>query len=107
MRRVACVLALAAVCSAIMSAQEAASPQTARQALLEMFFSKTPGTLVRHLPAATLADLEKSGAMASLQSYSLLASQLQTQGQNFQIFETGSVLLSGEDPKTGQKIEVM
>ncbi len=87
-----------------MSAQNV--PQTARQALLEMFFSKTPGTMVKHLPTATLAALEKSGAMANLQQYSLLASQMQAQGHNFQTFETGSVLLSGEDPKTGQKLEV-
>jgi hypothetical protein len=91
------------VCTAV-SAQETA--QTARQALLEMFFSKTSGTFVKHLPAATRETLENSGAMASLQQYSLLASQIQTQGQNFQTFETGTVLLSGEDPKTGQKIEV-
>ena len=88
------------------AAQEVATPQTARQALLEMFFSKTPGTLIKHLPTATRTALEKSGAMAGLQQYSLLASQLQTQGQNFQTFETGSVLLSGEDPKTGQKIDI-
>jgi len=80
--------------------------QTARQALLEMFFSKTPGTLVKHLPAATLAALEKSGAMANLQQYSLMANQVQSQGQNLQTFETGSILLSGENPKTGQKFEV-
>lgn len=106
MRRVACVLAMAAVCSTITSAQEAGAPQTARQALLEMFFSKTSGTFVKHLPAATLAALEKSGAMASLQSYSLLASKFQTQGTIYQTFETGSVLLSGEDPKTGQKVDI-
>ena len=106
MRRVACVLAVAAMCSTITSAQEAGAPQTARQALLEMFFSKTSGTFVKHLPAATLAALEKSGAMASLQSYSLLASKFQTQGTNYQTFETGSVLLSGEDPKTGQKVDI-
>lgn len=83
-----------------------AAPQTARQALLEMFFSKTPGTLVKHLPMTTRTALEKSGALASLQQYSVMASQLQTQGQNVQTFETGSVLLSGEDPKTGQKVEI-
>jgi len=107
MPRIAWVLAVLAIGGAVLFGQEAASPQTARQALLEMFFSKTPGTLVKHLPVATRAALEKSGAMANLQQYSLLATQLQTQGQNYQTFETGSVLLSGEDPKTGQKIEVM
>ena len=106
MRRVLSVLAVAAICSSALSGQEGSTPQTARQALLEMFFSKTPGTLVKHLPAVTRAALEKSGALANLQHYSLSASQLQTQGTNFQTFETGSVLLSGEDPKTGQKLEV-
>jgi len=106
MRRVVGVLAIAAMLSAALSAQEVSTPQTARQALLEMFFSKTPGTFVKHLPAVTSAALEKSGALANLQQYSLLTSQLQTQGTNFQTFETGSVLLSGEDPKTGQKLEV-
>ena len=106
MRRVVCVLAMAAMWSAAVSAQEASTPQTARQALLEMFFSKTSGTFAKHIPAVTLAALEKSGALTNLQQYSLLAGQLQTQGTNFQTFETGSVLLSGEDPKTGQKLEV-
>ncbi len=106
MRRVVCVLAVAAMWSAPVAAQEASTPQTPRQALLEMFFSKTSGTFAKHLPAVTLAALEKSRALANLQQYSLLAGQLQTQGTNFQTFETGSVLLSGEDPKTGQKVEV-
>ena len=87
-------------------AQQNSAPQTARQALLEMFFSKEPGTFAKHLPVATRTALEQSGAMANLQSYSLLMSQMQTQNQNFQTFETGSVLLSGEDPKTGQKVEI-
>jgi hypothetical protein len=83
-----------------------AAPQTARQALLEMFFSKTPGTLVKHLPMATRTALEKSGALTSLQQYATMASQLQTQGQNVQTYETGSVLLSGENPQTGEKVEI-
>lgn len=104
MRIIAYVLAAVGFCSTAVSAQE--TPQTARQALLEMFFSKTPGTFVKHLPAATRDVLEKSGALANLQQYSLLAGQMQAEGQNLQTFETGSVLLSGENPKTGQKIEV-
>ena len=83
------------------------APQTARQALTEMFFSKQPGTFLKHLPAATRDALEKSGVLGSLQQYSLLAGQLQAQGKNFQTFEAGPVLLSTEDPKTGQKSEVV
>jgi len=104
MRKIVYSLTVIVLSSTLMAQQ--AAPQTARQALLEMFFSKTPGTLVKHLPAVTRAALEKSGAMAGLQQYSLLVSQVQAQGQNYQTFETGPVLLSGQDPKTGQKIEI-
>lgn len=97
---------LLALLNATLMAQQAPPPQTARQALLEMFFSKTPGTFIKHLPAATLEALQKSGAMANLAQYSMIASQLQANEKNFQIFETGSVLLSGEDPKTGQKVDI-
>lgn len=106
MRRVLFGVLLMAMCAAASAAQQSPAPQTARQALLEMFFSKTSGTFVKHLPDATRAALEKSGAMASLQQYSLMASQFQAQGQKLQTFETGSVLLTGEDSKTGQKVEV-
>jgi hypothetical protein len=106
MRTIALSLTLIITLSAGLSAQQSATPQTPRQALLEMFFSKTPGTLVKHLPLATQAALEKSGEMATLQQYSALASQFQSQGQTMQTFETGPLLLTGEDSKTGQKIEI-
>jgi hypothetical protein len=106
MRRVVLPLAAVILWAGILCAQTNTTPQTARQALLEMFFSKTPGTFLKHLPLATRAALEKSGALASLQQYSMMASQLQTQGQNVQTFETGSLLLTTENPKTSQKIEI-
>lgn len=105
MRRIAVCLALATVCGAGLEAQQATAPQTARQALMEMF-NKTPGTFVKHLPAVTRAALEKSGALAQIQQYSLMVSQMQTQGQNLQTFESGPVMLAAEDPKTGQKVEI-
>jgi len=102
-----CGWAVAALlCAVNVWAQTDGTPQTARQALIEMFFSKTPGTFVKHLPAVTTAALEKSGALANMQQFSLLATQMQTQGKNFQTFETGPVLLSSEDAKTGQKSEM-
>jgi hypothetical protein len=82
------------------------SPHTARQALVEMFFSKTSGTLVKHLPTATLSALDKSGALAALEQYSLLAGQFQAKGKNFESFETGSLLLVADDPQSGQKFEI-
>ncbi|MGA2694463.1 MAG: hypothetical protein ABSE92_00280 [Terriglobales bacterium] len=81
--------------------------QTARQALMEMFFSKQPGTFLNHLPAATRTMLEQSGALANLQQYSLLTAQIQTQSNNFQTFESGRILLTGVNPQTGQKVDVV
>jgi hypothetical protein len=106
MRRIGFSLGVIALYVCSSAAQQNTGPQTARQALLEMFFGKTPGTFVKHLPLATRAALEKSGAMASLEQYSMMARQFQTQGQSLQTFDTGAVLLTGADPKTGDKIEI-
>jgi hypothetical protein len=83
------------------------APQTARQALIEMFFSKTTGTFAKHLPAATLSTLDKSGALEKLQAYSLLARQYQTKEKTLETFETGSVLLAADNSQTGQKFEML
>lgn len=83
------------------------APQTARQALMEMFFSKEPGTFLKHLPAATRAALDKSGAPAGLPPYSMMMGQLQSQGKSLQTFEAGPILMAVDDAKTGQKFEVV
>ena len=106
MRKMVCCFGLIVAGLGMVSAQTTAAPQTARQALMEMFFSKTPGTFVKHLPAVTRAALEKSGAMASLQQYSQMATQFPTDGQNVQTFETGPILLEGLNPKTGDKVQI-
>jgi hypothetical protein len=90
--------------SAKTGTQEA--PQTARQALMEMFFSKEPGTFLKHLPAATRAALDKAGALPGLQQYSMMAGQMQTQGKSLQTFEAGPIFMALDDPKTGQKFAV-
>lgn len=84
-----------------------ATTQTARQALLEMFFSKQQGTFVEHLPAATRAMLEQSGVLANLQQYSVLASQVQAQNNNLRTFDSGRVLLTTQNPQTGQRVDVV
>ncbi len=106
LRRVISLIVVIVCAAGSWAEQSEAASQTARQALLEMFFSKTPGTFVKHLPIATHTALENSGALARLQQYSLMANQLQTHGQNFQTFEAGPVMLSGEDPKTEQRFEI-
>jgi hypothetical protein len=102
-------VALSALAGAPASAQSSEvpnRPQTARQALIEMFFSKTPGTLAKHLPAVTLSALEKSGALGTLQQYSALAGQFQTKGKTFETFDSGSVMLAAEDTQSGQRFEM-
>lgn len=80
--------------------------QTARQALIEMIFSKTPGSFAKHLPVVTVSTLEKSGALAQLQQYSALAGQVQAQGAAFETFDSGPLLLSVNDPKSEKKFEI-
>lgn len=103
---VGCCAFLAA--AALAAAQPA--PQTARQALIEMFFSKTPGTLEKHLPEAMQVALKKakagSGASA-LDTFALIAGQLQANGQEFQTFEAGPILLSVENPHENSKFEIV
>jgi hypothetical protein len=75
---------------------------------MEMFSGKQ-GSFMKHLPAATLAAMEKSGALATLQQYSALAGHIQTQkaeGSSFETFETGAVMLTAADAK-GQKFEIV
>jgi hypothetical protein len=109
MRKIAnlMVFTLLAAAAWAQSPETTAAPQTARQALIEMFFSKTTGTFAKHLPAATLSTLDKSGALAKLQAYSMLASQLQTKEKTVETFETGSVLLAADNSQTGQKFEMI
>lgn len=109
MRKFATLLVLAMIASPMARAQSSAipSPQTARQALMEMFSLKSQGTFVRHLPAATLTALEKAGALNALQQYSMLTSQFHSTGNQLETFETGPVLLTSVDPKTSQKVEVI
>jgi hypothetical protein len=94
---------------ASVAAGEQALPQTARQALLEMFFSKTPGTFEKHLPQAMRAALRKSGATpgtSMLDSFSVITSQLNARGQQMQTFEAGPILMSIEDPQAHAKFEI-
>jgi hypothetical protein len=107
-RKLASILALSSLGTALAWAQpsETISAQTARQALVEMFFSKASGTFLKHLPAATLAALEKSGALTTMQQYAVLASQFQAKGKSFETFETGPLLLAAEDSQSGQKFEI-
>lgn len=103
---IACLTLLILMASHSPAQESSASPQNARQALMEMLFSKTNGTFWKHLPEATRAALEKSGAVTAFHQYSTMMAQAQ-RSQNIQTFETGPVMVEGEDPKTGSKFEMI
>jgi hypothetical protein len=89
------------------SAQPA--PQTARQALLEMFFSKTPGMFESHLPQATRAAMRKAGTSSGaslLSGFSMLTGQLNSRGQQLQTFEAGPTLVLLENADAHSKFEI-
>jgi len=87
---------------------QATSSQTARQALLEMFFSEKPNHLEKHLPDVTrrsLIKLSSPDGPSVLAEFSMIASQMRAQGTRFQTFETGPTLLTTEDPRSGGGLE--
>jgi len=90
-----------------LSTAQQPAPQTARQALLEMFFSKTPGTFEKHLPQATRAALPKAGTYPPfLGGFSMLTAQVGARGQQLQTFEAGPTLVMVEDPQAHSKFEI-
>ena len=88
MKRFEIIVALVLSSTVTLHTQAQPVPQNARQALLEMFFSKTPGTMEKHLPEATRAALRQADGpgLAMLQQFSMLSSQINAQGQQFQTF---------------------
>jgi hypothetical protein len=102
------LLLLSTVCLSIADAEP--MPQTARQALIEMFFSKTPGTLDKHLPEALRTAIKNAppGSVAAmLNAFSAMATQVHAQGSEVQTFDTGSILLSVENPAQHSKLEIV
>src|ERR1700730_18167293 len=102
--------ALLTLCGALtLAASAQAAPQSARQALIEKFFGKTPGSLEKHLPEVTLRALKQAqpvSAGSMLQGFALLSGQLSANGTQLQTFETGSTLLVVDDPRTHGKFEI-
>ena len=106
--RILNVFLLAALLAGI-SASAQPAPQTARQALLEMFLGKAPGSFDKHLPQATRTALRKAGAASGASmfgSFSLLTNQLAASGQQLQTFEAGPILVMIENPQAHSKFEI-
>jgi TonB family protein len=91
-------------------AQAPSQPQTARQALIEMFFGESANHFEKHLPPATLRTLKKldsGNGQSSLTQLSMLAALAKASGTGIETFDTGPTLLKVEDAHNpDQKLEV-
>lgn len=79
-------------------------PQTPRQALIEMISGGQEGAM-KHLTLEMQKSLQgegKNSPIAQLATFD----QIKTASSDFQIFDTGQVLLSANDPKSNEKFEV-
>jgi hypothetical protein len=109
-------LALLLPVSSFVKAQTAASsqtspPQTARQALIEMFFGTAANHLEKHLPEVTrktFKRMDSGNGRSFLSEFSMLATQAKSSGAAFQTFDTGPTLLSAEEQRdtSGEKVEI-
>ena len=97
----ATVLAVVLLDSAALYAQPQAPappPQTPRQALIEMINGGQEGTM-KHLTVEMQKSLKGNGEFGALD-------QIKAASSDFQVFETGQVLLSSNDPKSHERFEV-
>jgi len=89
---------------ALLGAQTAQAPQSARQALIDMFFGSSADHLEKHLPDATrkrLKKLDSGEGQSVLAQLSMFSAMAKAGGMNLQTFETGPVLLSVDQPERG------
>jgi hypothetical protein len=88
------------VCGTYSAAQTQPPPQSARQALIEMFFGTSQNHMEKHLPDATLKTfrrIDSGGNRSLLDQFSMFAVQAKAEGPNFQTFDTGPSLVLIED----------
>jgi len=83
----------------------AAPPQTPRQALIEMINGGQEGAM-KHLTVEMQKSLQGDGKNNSSVAQLAPFEQMRAASSDFQVFETGQVLLSTNDPKTNEKFEV-
>jgi hypothetical protein len=96
--------------TAVVSSQAQAPtppPQTARQALIEMFLSKSPDAFMKHLPTVASRTLIRKGdtsATSMVQKISMIGQQLTAQGHT-ETFDLGPTLLTSEQEEGRQKVK--
>jgi TonB family protein len=90
-------------------AQTPQAPQTAREALIEMFFGTAPNHLEKHLSDSTRNTFKRmsgGGGMSMLDEFSMFANMTKAGGVKFETFDTGPTLLQAEEADQNQKTEI-
>lgn len=90
-------------------AQTPQAPQTARQALIEMFFGTAPNHLEKHLSDSTRNTFKRmsgEGGMSMLDQFSMFANMTKAGGVKFETFDTGPTLLQAEEVEQNEKTEI-
>jgi TonB family protein len=92
-----------------MAAQTPQAPQTARQALIEMFFGTAPNHLEKHLSDSTRNTFKRmsgEGGMSMLDEFSAFANMTKAGGIKFETFDTGPTLLQADEVQQNEKTEI-
>ena len=92
-----------------LSSQTQQAPQTARQALIEMFFGTAPNHLEKHLSDSTRNTFKRmsgEGGMCMLDQFSMFANMTKAGGVKFETFDTGPTLLLAEEVEQNEKTEI-
>jgi TonB family protein len=92
-----------------MAAQTPQAPQTARQALIEMFFGTAPNHLEKHLSDSTRNTFKRmsgEGGMSMLDEFSAFANMTKAGGVKFETFDSGPTLLQAEEVGQNEKTEI-
>jgi TonB family protein len=92
-----------------LSAQPQQTPQTARQALIEMFFGTASNHLEKHLSDSTrntFKRMSSGGGMSMLDEFSAFANMTKAGGMKFETFDTGPTLLQAEEVDQNEKTEI-
>lgn len=85
------------------------SPQSARQALIEMFMGKRDDDLSRHLPDDARKALVRNGETRDISvalRIATLGREMAAQGRHIETFEIGPNILITEDPNNHERVEV-
>jgi hypothetical protein len=112
MRSICFVLLVAFAPSVSLHAQTPAPPpppQTARQALIEMFLGKDPDAFAKHLPAVASQALIRKGETPEasiVKQISMIGRQMIAQGEHIESFDEGSTLLVSEQNEGTEKVKV-